>query len=126
MILKRAIAVLFLLIWVSQIAGRHIISLEFYLNQQFIAKNLCENRDKPYMHCNGKCQLRKKLREEDKRDQENPERKADAAVSDFTLQQAGQQLYKPLIPASIKDYEWPSAIGTPVDQPHFVFRPPLA
>lgn len=125
MILKRAIAVLFLLIWITQIAGRHIISVEFFLNQQFIAKNLCINRDKPWMHCDGKCQLRKRQAEEDKRDQENPEHKADTAVSDFNLQQVAESLFQPLLPALLRDYVCPIAIGTPVDQPSFVFHPPL-
>lgn len=29
------------------------------------------------MHCNGKCQLMKKLQQEEKKDQENPERKTE-------------------------------------------------
>lgn len=29
------------------------------------------------MHCNGKCQMMKKLQQEEKKDQENPERKAE-------------------------------------------------
>lgn len=34
----------------------------FYLNRQYIAENLCENRDKPLMHCNGHCRLKRNLR----------------------------------------------------------------
>jgi len=37
------------------------------------AKN-CENKAFPAMHCNGKCQLMKKLRQEQKDDQDNRER----------------------------------------------------
>lgn len=33
----------------------------FKINQQYIATTLCENRDKPSMHCNGQCYLRKQL-----------------------------------------------------------------
>lgn len=35
----------------------------FYLNRDFIASNLCENRDKPKSGCQGACQLKKKLKE---------------------------------------------------------------
>ena len=35
----------------------------YQVNKTYIAKNLCENRSKPKMHCNGKCQLRKKLQQ---------------------------------------------------------------
>ena len=33
----------------------------FKTNQDFIAQNLCENRNKPAMKCCGKCLLKKKL-----------------------------------------------------------------
>src|SRR5215213_9084953 len=34
--------------------------------QDYIAKNLCENRARPKLKCGGKCQLMKKLAEEEK------------------------------------------------------------
>lgn len=39
------------------------ILISFQINQDYIAKNLCENRDKPKMQCNGHCQLFKQLGE---------------------------------------------------------------
>ena len=42
------------------------------LNRSYIAKNLCVNRDKPMMGCNGKCYLSKKLKEQEKQDQQAP------------------------------------------------------
>ena len=35
----------------------------FKANQSFIAKELCINKDRPEMHCNGKCFLMTKMRE---------------------------------------------------------------
>ncbi|MFY0252335.1 hypothetical protein ACDQ55_00125 [Chitinophaga sp. 30R24] len=35
--------------------------MQFEVNQSYIAKELCENRSKPQMHCNGRCHLRKEL-----------------------------------------------------------------
>jgi hypothetical protein len=49
-----------------------IIQADFYLNRSYIAKNLCVNKDKPVMHCNGKCYLSKKLKEQEKQDQQAP------------------------------------------------------
>ncbi len=46
-----------------------IIQADFFLNQSYIAKNLCVNRDKPQMHCEGKCYLTKKLNEQQNQDQ---------------------------------------------------------
>jgi len=34
---------------------------EYVLNKQFIARVLCENRDQPQKHCEGKCYLGKRL-----------------------------------------------------------------
>lgn len=46
-----------------------IIRADFYVNRSYIAKNLCINKDKPMMHCNGKCYLSKKLKQQEKQDQ---------------------------------------------------------
>lgn len=35
--------------------------MQFKVNQSFIASELCENKDKPQMHCNGRCHLKKEL-----------------------------------------------------------------
>ncbi len=35
--------------------------LEYVINYDYISKVLCENKDKPKMHCNGKCHLIKEL-----------------------------------------------------------------
>lgn len=47
---------------------------DYYVNTQTYAVN-CVNKNKPQMHCNGKCQLSKKIQQESKKDQDNPERK---------------------------------------------------
>ena len=35
--------------------------VNYVVNKNYIAKNLCENRAKPKMKCNGKCHLKKQL-----------------------------------------------------------------
>jgi hypothetical protein len=37
--------------------------VHYELNIQNITKTFCVNKDKPKMHCNGKCHLAKKLKE---------------------------------------------------------------
>ncbi|MBW4889405.1 hypothetical protein KXQ82_06750 [Mucilaginibacter sp. HMF5004] len=41
----------------------------FKLNQKYIAAALCENRDKPWMHCNGHCYLSKKIKQAEEKEQ---------------------------------------------------------
>jgi hypothetical protein len=35
--------------------------VNYYLNYTYISTTLCENKDKPQMHCNGKCHLQKTI-----------------------------------------------------------------
>ena len=54
------------------------IILTFKINQDYIASVFCENKDKPEMHCNGRCVLAKKLKQaeqnEEKQRAENLEK----------------------------------------------------
>lgn len=53
--------------------GIMIISA-FYINRDYIAQFLCENRDAPQLHCQGTCVLMKKMkkaREDEKKNTEN-------------------------------------------------------
>ena len=43
--------------WLTKLA----ITADFFAHQDYIAANLCENRDKPELHCDGKCVLMQKL-----------------------------------------------------------------
>ena len=61
----------------AQTFSRFFIVIDYQLNKEYIAKYLCENKDKPVLKCNGKCQMMKKLQQEEKKDQQNPDRKAE-------------------------------------------------
>lgn len=75
MLLRRTIGYFLTAIFFCQVFGNNFITLEFYANRDFIVKNYCENRDRPSMHCNGKCQLRKKLASDDNHDKQSSERR---------------------------------------------------
>jgi len=59
--LKQLIAILTLLGFMLQTFSQVVTVARFYAEKDYIAKNLCENKDKPQMHCEGKCCLKKKL-----------------------------------------------------------------
>ena len=48
-----------------------VIIVDFNINQEYIAKVLCINKDKPEMKCNGKCHITKEL-EKKEEPTENP------------------------------------------------------
>lgn len=47
-----------------QVCGRSWVVVYYEFNKAYIAKNLCENRDKPELKCHGKCKLMKLLEKE--------------------------------------------------------------
>ncbi|MBK8564320.1 MAG: hypothetical protein IPN76_13525 [Saprospiraceae bacterium] len=60
----KQIAAISLAVLVFAVSAKDVlIWSSFKLNQDFIAKTLCINRDKPEKKCNGKCQLTKKIAE---------------------------------------------------------------
>jgi hypothetical protein len=123
---KQLITVFLMLIWLCQLSGRYMVMLDFYVNQDYIAKNLCVNRNRPEVHCNGKCHLAKKMKEEDRRDQENPDRKTDNRSEIFYASVSFADYFKPIFTNITYPYLHPHSIGMPVDQPSAVFRPPIA
>lgn len=68
------IVILLLSAFAAQTFEQGFIVLSYYTNASLFARN-CENKARPKMHCNGKCQMMKKLQEEEKKSQQVPERK---------------------------------------------------
>ncbi len=60
--LKRSIALLLIVCTTSANLTVLFVFAGFNLNQRYIAATLCENRNKPWLHCNGHCYLMKKIR----------------------------------------------------------------
>lgn len=59
--LKKAFCFFFLFVFTFNVLARLFPYIEYNLNKEFIARNLCENRNKPKMNCQGKCHLQKQL-----------------------------------------------------------------
>ena len=74
LLLKYAITILLIITVGIQAFSKWIIVFSYEINKDYIAKNLCINRDKPASCCKGKCFLRKKLAADE--DQQQPASKA--------------------------------------------------
>lgn len=72
--MKSVGAILLLIAFFTQSFNQSFIVFGFYASRSYYA-NICENKSRPILHCNGKCQLAKKLKQQEKKDQQNPERK---------------------------------------------------
>ncbi|RYZ23596.1 MAG: hypothetical protein EOO16_04155, partial [Chitinophagaceae bacterium] len=62
--MKLLLVPILLLLVAVQSFGKWIILAEFRVNQAWIAERLCENRDRPQLKCGGRCQLMKRMAEE--------------------------------------------------------------
>lgn len=67
----RRLVCIFLLVAIAYTqSSKMIVYFSFKINQDYIAKELCENREIPKMKCNGKCYLAKKLQEQEQEEKE--------------------------------------------------------
>jgi hypothetical protein len=66
--MRAFLAILLACAFLLQPASKLLILAHYELNREFIAQNLCENRSKPMLHCNGKCHLKKQLQKEDRKE----------------------------------------------------------
>lgn len=102
--------------------NRVLIISDYYLDTASYAAQ-CENKANVTMHCNGKCQMAKKLKKEDDKDKKNPERKIQNQ-NDFYL--SGPQLFVIPTLTSYSNGEQFPILPNPktMDRPHSVFKPP--
>lgn len=66
------ISLFLLLSLVWQISSKTYLFVQFSINQEEIAKTLCENKEKPKSCCEGKCMLEKEIKKEEKQEAKYP------------------------------------------------------
>lgn len=60
---NQVLGIFFYLLYLLAMVRPLVPIIEYYANYNYIATVLCENKDKPYLECNGKCYLEKQLNE---------------------------------------------------------------
>jgi hypothetical protein len=70
--MKKIVIYFLLIAFVFQTTSNLWIISSFYINQDYIAKNVCVNRFDKIPVCYGKCFLTKQLKENDKEQQKTP------------------------------------------------------
>lgn len=103
--------------------SKTVIVVDFYANQDNIAKNLCENRRTPTIHCYGRCQLNKRLVHENNEDKTNPERRAENRSEVLYINNSSMSLSGPVRQVNTITFtDLPSK--APVDRASAIFHPP--
>jgi hypothetical protein len=118
---RRTLAYLLIVTVVSVNFSRLFVYAGFELNRNYIATHLCENRDKPWLHCNGKCYFMKKIRQAEEKEK-NDERQSQKNLFQEALfaKKADTRFYSQLLQVmQVPNYR----IALPnVDLP--IFQPP--
>jgi len=82
-LIKYISALVLLLAFSLQCFHKAFIVVDYYQNTNAYAKE-CINKSRPKMHCNGKCAMMKKLKADEKKDADNPERKSENKNETFS------------------------------------------
>jgi hypothetical protein len=119
---KQLIVAVLLLALLGQTLNRAFIVTSYYVNQGAFARN-CENKARPKMHCNGRCQMMKKLRQEENKDKQNPERRSsyDEVLSSKSFFATVEVYSAPLL-QHVAVYR----ANVPSPHPRNIFHPPGA
>ncbi|NTS41432.1 hypothetical protein HRG84_10995 [Flavisolibacter sp. BT320] len=96
--------------------------LAFEISPGWYAKN-CENKTRPQLKCGGKCQLMKKLQEEESNNRQHPQHKLEN--NQQVLYSVEQFAVLPSLTIEANSDDYPSLPPVyPVDRSYPVFHPP--
>lgn len=115
---------MFLAAFAIQTFNGAFIVVDYYANTGAYAKN-CENKTRPMMHCNGKCQMMKKLKEEQKKDAQYPERRGDNK-NEIVI--SSKSFFYPTMFLSLSQVQINFSSnnqGKEIKMPRTLFRPPI-
>jgi hypothetical protein len=99
------------------------VILDYKINEDFIAKNLCENRNKPTCCCHGKCYLGKQLANEENQ-QQSPDKGGQREQAQVLWFSNNSQLADLYCPVMLKSNYSLYLTGKSQEFTHSFFQPP--
>ena len=105
-----------------------LLYLDFEIRRDYIVANLCENRTRPKLNCNGKCFLAKKLAALEEQEKRQAEQNYMAKLMDHVMDNRIYYNFRPQfisfeVPSELDfNYSSPFAARIAVDE---IFHPPL-
>jgi hypothetical protein len=122
--LKTITTIILLGAFAAQTFNRSVIVLDYYSNKAAFAKK-CENKARPQLLCKGKCQMLKKLKQEEKKDEQNPERRLENKSEVFSSK-SYFATYNADISGAFASFVPLFSIGHPKDCANTFFHPPAS
>lgn len=120
--MKRVIIPILILLMLAQTFSQWLIVLDYQINKDYIARVLCENKNRPKLKCNGKCQMMKKLAEEEKQQQSSELRAGNQSLI-VSASAHFATLQKPTVSETLIEYQELPVPHT-VTRSYAIFHPP--
>lgn len=122
---QRLLAILLICSLFAETGSRLLITAAFELNQSYIATYFCINKDKPMLHCDGKCYLARKLKEAE--ENEKKSEKESVKVSSYQVAFLSERttLTAPILPPVEERKVGEFSFSLPT-RPTTIFHPPRA
>ena len=121
--LIKPISILLLFSLLTANCSSLLVFLGFEANQNYIAKELCENKDKPEMHCDGKCYLMKKLKQAEEKEKNQSRAAQKVHFQEALITHKTNFNFLPQLIKVIKPVELPFALPR---HSAAIFHPPQA
>ena len=123
--MKFIVAPILIILIMTQVFSKWIVIVEFSMSRNYITKNLCENRYRPKMHCDGNCVLMKKMKKEEKQEQNAPGSFKTGISSVVLSSRSFFATIEHTVSLSSKSYLPVLNTGKPIDRTFPVFHPPV-
>lgn len=119
--MKKLTVFILLLLFTGQTFSQGLYCLDYLVRRTAYEKH-CVNKARPMLKCHGKCQLMKKIQEEEQRQQQQAPELKQAAKAEFF---PDAQSLLPAPPSFLLQQHFGfQNSGMPVDQPATIFHPP--
>jgi hypothetical protein len=119
---RQLLSILFILAFAAQAFQQNLIVGSYYINNAVYAKN-CENKAKPSLACKGKCQMMKKLQQEEQKQTPAPGLKVQQKAESFSSLLYNTVLRVPETDAN-RFFSFAFSSGTPITISLSIFHPP--
>lgn len=123
--LRFSIIILLVTAMLTQSLSRGIIVLSYFTNKEAYER-YCVNKAKPQLHCDGKCQVAQKIKQEEERDQKDPLKNSRFSEVVFIDQHAFIRIEPVFTPVTLNSYLLPLSIGHAIAFSRTFFHPPNA
>lgn len=119
----RGLAIILLFGFLCQTISKLAIIINYQVNKEYIAQNLCVNKDEPESCCEGKCHLEKELKKADEAESTLPGSDIKEKLETFSC--LDNNFFKGLISvSSIITYSFPICPNLNQGYEASVFHPP--